>query len=76
MANFTIPIATDYYIGKPLTVWCSQMPGMEFTKNSSVVMKCMASDAEGNVAPQVCSFNFQPCKKILKGVMYTTVPIK
>ena len=56
MVNFTIPIATDANTGKPLTVSCSPMPGTNFTKNITVV-NCTASDAEGHVAPQVCSFN-------------------
>ena len=63
MVNFTIPHATDGNTGKPLTVSCSPMPGTNFTKNSTVV-NCMASDADGHVAPQMCSFNVQICKKI------------
>ena len=62
MLNFTIPNATNANTGKPLTVSCSPMPGTNFTKNSTVV-NCTASDAEGHVASQVCSFNVQICKK-------------
>ena len=63
MVIYTMPIATDYYTDKPLTVSCSPMPGTEFTKDITVV-NCMASDADGHVAPQMCSFNVQICKKI------------
>ena len=52
MLNFTTPNATDANTGKPLTVSCSP------------VVNCMASDADGHVAPQMCSFNVQICKKI------------
>ena len=65
MVNFTMPNATDANTGKPLTVSCSPMPGTKFTKNSTVV-NCMASDAKGHVAPQMCSFNVQICKKITR----------
>ena len=58
MVIFPMPIATDYYTDKPLTVSCSPMPGTEFTKGITVV-NCTASDADGHVAPQVCSFNVQ-----------------
>ena len=58
MVNFTIPNATDANTGKPLTVSCSPMPGTNFTVDITVV-NCTASDADGHVAPQVCSFNVQ-----------------
>ena len=58
MVIYTMPTATDYYTDKALTVSCSPMPGTEFTKGITVV-HCTASDADGHVAPQVCSFNVQ-----------------
>ena len=64
MLNFTIPNATDANTGKPLTCVVQSNAGDEFHQEQHGGLYCMASDAKGHVAPQMCSFNVQICKQI------------